>query len=176
MPRCQARSSRSTPPGHERGRHGRQGTRRRGVEDRGIAYTRLLIYRPNSTRNNRSDSRRPSSVNTTDFVLLTGSVMYPFSCSRLMTSQSKPFRFGSSRDAPDRAAPEPSGRSFRCRCPRLYPPGNGPSVIESPRAAARIPLPLLSKINTHLLGCQGKKFGNRRATLQHGEVTFAAPT
>ena len=85
-------------------------------------------------------------------------------------------RFGSSRDAPDRAAPEPSGRSFRCRCPRLYPPGNGPSVIESPRAAARIPLPLLSKINTHLLGCQGKKFGNRRATLQHGEVTFAAPT
>ena len=77
---------------HERGRHGRQGTRRRGVEDRGIAYTRLLIYRPNSTRNDRSDSRKPSSVNTTDFVLLTGSVMYPFSCSRLMTSQSKPFQ------------------------------------------------------------------------------------
>ncbi len=175
MPRCQARSSRSTPPGHERGRHGRQGTRRRDVEDRGIAYTRLLIYRPNSTRNNRSDSRRPSSVNTTDFVLLTGSVMYPFSCSRLMTSQSA---------FPGSAAlvtPEIEQRQNRLVDlsgvdVHGYILGNGPSVIESPRAAARIPLPLLSKINTHLLGCQGKKFGTRRATLQHGEVTFAAPT
>ena len=40
----------------------------------------------------------------------------------------------------------------------------------------RAKLSRLDNSFTHLLGCQGKKFGNRRATLQHGEVTFAAPT
>ena len=40
----------------------------------------------------------------------------------------------------------------------------------------RAKLSRLDNSFTHLLGCQGKKFGNRRPTLQHGEVTFAAPT
>ena len=40
----------------------------------------------------------------------------------------------------------------------------------------RAKLSRLDNSFTHLLGRQGKKFGNRRATLQHGEVTFTAPT
>ena len=41
--------------------------------------------------NNSSASRAPSSETATDFALLFGSLMYPFSCSRFIVSQSNPF-------------------------------------------------------------------------------------
>ena len=46
----------------------------------------------NSFRNNASDSRRPSSVNTTDLALPTGSEINPFVWSRSIAAQSKDFQ------------------------------------------------------------------------------------
>jgi hypothetical protein len=58
-----------------------------------LARRAFVLYgAPNNLWNKRSDSRRPSSVNTTDFALPTGSEIMPFSCSRFIASRSKPFQ------------------------------------------------------------------------------------
>ncbi len=46
----------------------------------------------NIRANNSCERRKSSSVNATDFALLTGLSIIPFSCSRFMASQSKPFQ------------------------------------------------------------------------------------
>ncbi len=54
-----------------------------------------MVYRPsyfvNIASNSSRDRRSPSAVNTTDFALLTGFSIIPFSCSRFIASQSNPF-------------------------------------------------------------------------------------
>ena len=55
-------------------------------------HTENLYSFTNSALNSRSASVRPFPVNTSDFALLTGSSINPFSCSRVMACQSSDFQ------------------------------------------------------------------------------------
>ena len=58
----------------------------------GLASDSGLGERPKYVANNRSASRKPSSVSPTDFERLTGSRIKPFSCKRFSADQSKLFQ------------------------------------------------------------------------------------
>src|SRR3990172_2199075 len=51
----------------------------------------MFLHRKKCFLNNSSASLAPSSDTTTDFALLLGLLIYPFSCSRFIVSQSNPF-------------------------------------------------------------------------------------